>query len=531
MPTSPTEPSAAGTAPPATRRLWPLAAAAAVGAAIAGAAVAGLVGWTADRPPPARPVSRFSIQAPNLAARVIGTGSSVAMSPDGRTIVYVVGGAEPGLEKRRLNDLTGEPFAAPRAARRPFFSPDGACDRLLRRRQAQAGARRRRRRRVIADAPPNARGTWGDDGTIVLARPGLSRVPASGGALEEILEASERDRPVLRGRVPARRQGGARAEPPAAQRRHSSRPSSWPLAIRHPLVEGGSPKLAATGELLFVREGKIWAAKFDAPGWRSRARRCRSSNRSVLVDGDAGEGGFYATARDGSLVYLAGEASELAGVARPHGQGDGRPGPTNCRLRNPRLSPDGRRVVANGTIAGRSVAVRSRARVAAAAHDRRLQPRRRLVARWPADSRSSRAPATPQLGAGLTQDLFVVPAGGGAADPAARTARSAVGRFVVARRTVPGLRRRSRLLARSVGAALRRRAAAAGGHALQRAGRGDLDPTASRWRSSPTSRGATRCTSSRSPTRAPRSRSRPTAAASPCGHATAASCSTAKASG
>ena len=33
---------------------------------------------------------------------------------------------------------------------------------------------------------------------------------------------------------------------------------------RHPLLEGGSPKLSPDGDLLFVRDGKIWATRFDA---------------------------------------------------------------------------------------------------------------------------------------------------------------------------------------------------------------------------------------------------------------------------
>ena len=49
------------------------------------------------------------------------------------------------------------------------------------------------------------------------------------------------------------------------------------------------------------------------------------------------------------------------------------------------------------------------------------------------------APATPQLGTGLTQDLFVVPAGGGPPTRLLERPGPTVGRFVVARWTLPRL--------------------------------------------------------------------------------------------
>ncbi len=82
------------------RKVWLLPAA----AAILGAAAAGLAAWMLAPPPVARPVTRFAIQPPVLTARVFGSGASIAFSPDGRTLVYVVGGTNPGLEKRRLDD-------------------------------------------------------------------------------------------------------------------------------------------------------------------------------------------------------------------------------------------------------------------------------------------------------------------------------------------------------------------------------------------------------------------------------------------
>ena len=74
------------------RRFWPLSP-----RRRAGAAIAGLVGWMlVPRARWPRPVSRFSIQAPDLVCPVVGAGSRRRPVADGRTLVYVAGGARPG---------------------------------------------------------------------------------------------------------------------------------------------------------------------------------------------------------------------------------------------------------------------------------------------------------------------------------------------------------------------------------------------------------------------------------------------------
>jgi eukaryotic-like serine/threonine-protein kinase len=394
---------------PAPRRLWPLGAAAAAGAAVAAALTAAL-GGARTMPPPERPVTRFSMQAPNLAARVIGSGSSVVISPDGRTVVYVIGGSGLGLERRRLNELSGEPIRGTEGGSRPFFSPDGQSIGFFTSSQLKRVSIDGGTPVVVADAPPNARGTWGDDDTIVIARPGLSRVPAGGGVVQQVLEANEDAGQFYE----AEFLPGARAvlvqnrRPPSAG---SIEAVELATGVRHRLVEGSSPKLAATGELLFVRDGKIWAAEFDTTRLSVAGTPVPLVESESLGNGDAGEGGF-ATSGDGTLVYLAGEAaSSLVWLDR---QGAATPAwPGLVQVRNPRLSPDGRRLVANGTRAADlwlfDLERGSRLRLTTEGFNR--------GGAWSPDGQRFAffsAPSTPQLGAGLTQDLFSIPAGGGA---------------------------------------------------------------------------------------------------------------------
>ncbi len=448
------------------RRVWPIA----VAAAAIGAAAVGLLGWTRTSPSPERSVTRFSIQVPNLVARVIGTGSSVAVSPDGRSVVYVVSGSGLGLERRRFSDMTAEPIRGTEGGTRPFFSPDSQwigffADGKVKRVPAAGGTAV-----ALADVPPNARATWGDDDTIVLARPGLMRLPASGGVVETILEAGNDVGQFYE----AEFLPGARAvlvqnrRPPG-----SGVIEAVELATgeRHPLLEGASPKLSPDGDLLFVRDGKIWATKFDASRLAVVGTAVPLVESVGFADGDAGEGGF-ATSRDGSLVYLAGEASSsLVWLDR---QGAATPAwPDELRLRNPRLSPDGRRVAANGTSAADlwvfDLERGARLRLTTDGFNR--------GSAWSPDSPTHRLfQCAGHAAARRRRDPGSVrrvrrrrhP------DAAPRSARTAVGRRLVARRTTPRVRRRSWLLAGPLGAAARRRTPAAGGDALQRARRGDL---------------------------------------------------------
>jgi serine/threonine-protein kinase len=383
------------------RPLWTLVAAAAVG----GIAV-GLMGWLLPPTPLPRPVTRFSMQPAALAAPSAGGGSSVILSPDGRTLVYVVGGARPGLERRRLNDPTPEPIRGAEGGSRPFFSPDGEwigffADGKIKKIPAEGG-----QPVIISDAPPVARASWGDDGTIVVARPGLSRVASSGGALVEILggglETQFYDPELLPG-----------SKVVLVQSRRPPNPGYIEVVdlqtrARHRLLEGSSPRLAPTGDLLFARQGRIWATQFDASRLAVVGEPTPVVESVGFFEGEAEAG--YAVSRDGSLVYISGSSNgSPVWLDR-----SGRPTPAVAEapeLRNPRLSPDGTRMVASGlrppdlwTV---DLARGSRLRLTTEGYNR--------GGVWSPDGGRIVFRSAPQtsLSDDVAQDLFVVPASGG----------------------------------------------------------------------------------------------------------------------
>ena len=112
-------------APPlqAWQRPIPAAVAALVIAAIAGGTVWGLV---SPAPAPAGTVTRLPFILPE--GDVMGRADGMALSPDGRTLVYAAerDGAQQQLFVRTRDQMTVRPLGGTEGARHPFFSPEGA---------------------------------------------------------------------------------------------------------------------------------------------------------------------------------------------------------------------------------------------------------------------------------------------------------------------------------------------------------------------------------------------------------------------
>ena len=384
--------------------VWLIAAATA-----AVAATGGLALWMGTPPPVVRPVTRFSIQAPELIARVFGSGSSIALSPDGRTLVYVVSGTRPGLERRQFQDGTTERIRGAERGGRPFYSPGGDwigffADGKLKKVPIAGGDAV-----PICDTAPATRGAWSDDGTtIVLARPDLRKVAATGGVPEVILESANGEQfaepeflpgskvVLVHARVPPN-PGYIEAVDLASRRRHR-------------LFEGSSPKLTATGDLLFVRQGRLWATKFNAERLEVLGAPIQLSESVTLLEGAAGEAAF-ATSKDGTLAFVTGNASASLVWVTPQGVSTiDVSGSTAFRI--PRLSPDGSLLAVNEMVPAVVSVIDlkrgSRTRLTTEGYNR--------GSAWsPTGDRIAffSLPAAPDLSPAGAQDLFIMPSAGG----------------------------------------------------------------------------------------------------------------------
>lgn len=111
---------------------------------------------------------------------------ALTISPDGRAIVYVAGGAAgPRLYRRLLESFEATPIPATEGAGNPFFSPDGEWVGFTAGRKLQRVPLRGGPLQTICALPSDVRGaTWTPSGVIVFgAGPAsaLWQVPADGG--------------------------------------------------------------------------------------------------------------------------------------------------------------------------------------------------------------------------------------------------------------------------------------------------------------------------------------------------------------
>ncbi|MSO45442.1 MAG: serine/threonine-protein kinase [Acidobacteria bacterium] len=170
------------TAAPLPARGTPVAWMAALAVAVLGiiAMAVPTLRYLRQTPPASPPEMRTDIVTP-----ATDQPASLALSPDGRQIVFVAtGDGASRLWLRPLATTTAQPLAGTEGAQYPFWAPDSRAvaffaDSQLKRIDLGGGAPQ-----TLAPAPTPRGGTWSADGVILfapsLASP-LVRVPASGG--------------------------------------------------------------------------------------------------------------------------------------------------------------------------------------------------------------------------------------------------------------------------------------------------------------------------------------------------------------
>src|SRR4029079_14899208 len=153
---------------------------------------------------------------------------------------------------------------------------------------------------TICDAPNPVRATWGDDGSILIATGGdLYTVSANGGKPELICKAANDGYFAQPYVLPGSKVVLVRRGPPLLGHIEAIELST---RTHHRLVEGATPQLAATGDLVFEQNGSIWAIKFDA-------QRLSVAGAPVpVVESVRVAAGYaqFSTSGDGSLAYIAG---------------------------------------------------------------------------------------------------------------------------------------------------------------------------------------------------------------------------------
>ncbi len=257
---------------------------------------------------------RFIIIPPSDAPLAMAQGTDIAVSPDGKRIVYVAStGTSTQLYIRLLNEYEVKPIIGTNGASMPFFSPDGewlgyysSSDRKIMKIPILSG---KSVPLEICSATWVFSAHWGEDDSIFLGSSsgsGIRRVSAGGGEPEEItsLDSEEHeiahDSPVL---LPdgntllfaVRKEEGPEEGLIVAQ--------NLKTGERKSLIKGGvNIQHIQTGYLAYNRNGTLLAAPFNP-------KKLQVGDWVPIID-DIRAGGMlaaeYSVSREGTLVYVFG---------------------------------------------------------------------------------------------------------------------------------------------------------------------------------------------------------------------------------
>ena len=253
---------------------------------------------------------RFSIRSPEGAAFVGGGVGSLAMSPDGRRIVFAATRSSGGgqmlwmqpLDSLEARVLPGTEHGGSAGA---FWSPDGRsvaffADGKLKKIDIAGGAPQ-----TLCDvANGSTGGTWGREGVIVFGTlaGGLWRVPASGG------------QPVAVTTLDAGRQEGSHRRPAflpdgrrftyVAQPGNTIYVGSLDSTAVTSLLKADSQAMYSAGYLVFVRQGTLFGQPFDAG-------KLKVSGEAIPIADSIGSnasvaGAGYSASENGVLMYVRG---------------------------------------------------------------------------------------------------------------------------------------------------------------------------------------------------------------------------------
>jgi Tol biopolymer transport system component len=292
-----------------------------LGAAVA--LLAALAAWGWLRPAPPQRVLRFSMGLPpDQAMRQGILGVNLAISPDGRRIVYVgPGNGGDQLWVRERDRLDATPLPGTTGAVNPYFSPDGH------RIAYSAGVNFDLKVASVTGGPPitltragggsGGGGAWGPDGWIYFDSPfGISRVQADGGSPELFIPYDSAAHEIGHAWPAALPNGRGLLY----RSRRNLDPTDFEIVAfdfktreRHVLTKGLVARFIEPGYLVFLRaDGAVLAAPFD------QDKLGLTGPAVPLFEGVMTKpfgSADIAISPSGTLAYVPGLASTAGGVA------------------------------------------------------------------------------------------------------------------------------------------------------------------------------------------------------------------------
>jgi serine/threonine protein kinase len=321
--------------------------------------VSGVMLWRARTPGSVdhAPVVRSTLRFQEGSRMHLGANQpSLAVSPDGRTIVYTALGPEGSmLWTYSVDSFDAKPLAGTGGDSTPrnvFFSPDGRqiaffASNQLKRMPVAGGTVT-----VVCDAIFNYGGTWTDRDEIVFVAAGAARaagglwiVPAAGGERRLIADMFVSYPDAL----PGGRVVIAITDNPNARTASELHIVSIDVdtADVRPLIAGGTYPRYAAGHVLFLRNGSLMATPIDVA-----ARTVSEQSQVVVPDvfmNPAMASGNFAVSAAGTLAYAPGTAADFNRSLVLIDSKGARETVSDERryFEWPRASPDGQRIAAS----------------------------------------------------------------------------------------------------------------------------------------------------------------------------------------
>jgi serine/threonine-protein kinase len=270
-----------------------------------------------SRPDPE--VSRFAVTLPREQALTVNqAGSTLALSPDGRKLVYV--GTDQRLFVRAFDDLQAYPLPGTEGARAPFFAPDGEWIGFF--------SENRLSRVALSGGPPLGitsvqssfrGGAWGDGGSIVFTpstTEPLYLVSSAGGEARQLttLDTTSAD---ISHRWPHMLPGSAAAifaiYNGTTEETELAAVSIETGEITRLQLRGLNATYTATGHLVYgTADGSLVAVPFDVDRLQATGAPVSLLEGVMVRNSITAE---FATSRAGALAYLEGTAPQLSLVA------------------------------------------------------------------------------------------------------------------------------------------------------------------------------------------------------------------------
>jgi eukaryotic-like serine/threonine-protein kinase len=237
----------------------------------------------------------------------LGEEGSFTLSRDGTQLAYVA--ADPQgrilLWVRKLDSPKAVPLDGTEGLEYPFWSADGRNLGFFAEGKLKRIDTAGQNLQIVCDAPNGRGGTWNDDGTIVFAPNaigGLSKVSAAGGTPVPVTHVSEGPNH----RFPYFLPDGRHFLFTYAYSK-DGKDGIYAGSLDSPDIKlislgPGSDPAYASGYLLVVREGKLWAQPFDVSGIRA------TGEPFLVTDGVRWafdrRAADFSVAQNGMLVFL-----------------------------------------------------------------------------------------------------------------------------------------------------------------------------------------------------------------------------------